>query len=72
MAISLLIAFLYGSMIFNMLPVSELFDNSISWEGHLSGGITGLLAAIIFRNKGPQKPEEPFEDEIDEEEDILI
>lgn len=71
MAISLLIAFLYGSMVFNMLPVSELLDNSISWEGHLSGGITGLLAAIIFRNNGPQKPEDPFEDEIDEEEEYI-
>lgn len=70
MAISLLVAFLYGSLVFNMLPVSELVDYNISWEGHLSGGITGLLAAVIFRNKGPQKPESSFDNETgDEEED---
>jgi len=68
MAISLLVVFLYGSIVFNMLPVSELVDYSISWEGHLSGGITGLFAAVIFRNKGPQKPEEePDEEEMEEE-----
>ena len=63
MAISLLVAFLYGSMVFNMLPVSELVYDNMSWEGHLAGGITGLFAAILFRNKGPQKPEEPIEED---------
>ena len=71
LAISLLVVFLYGSIVFNMLPVSELVDSSVSWEGHLSGGVTGLLAAVIFRNDGPQKPEEPFEEESEEEEDTL-
>jgi len=68
MAISLLVVFLYGSLVFNMLPIAELADYSISWEGHLSGGITGLLAAVIFRNKGPQKPDGPFDKETDDEE----
>jgi len=71
MAISLLVAFLYGSIVFNMLPVSELIYNDISWEGHLSGGVTGLLTAVVFRNSGPQKPEElPEEDDEEEEEEI--
>ena len=69
MAISLLVVFLYGSMVFNMFPVSELVYDNMSWESHLAGGITGLLAAVIFRNEGPQKPTEPFEDETDEEEE---
>ncbi len=69
MAISLLVAFLYGSLVFNMLPVSELADYNISWEGHLSGGITGLLTAVIYRNKGPQKPAGPFDNEIEETEE---
>ena len=67
MAISLLVAFLYGSMVFNMLPVSELVYSNMSWEGHLAGGIIGLFAAILFRNKGPQKPEEPIEEDDDGE-----
>jgi len=69
LAISLLVTFLYGSIIFSMLPVYELVDSTISWEGHLSGGITGLFAAIIFRNQGPQKPAGPFDNEIEEEEE---
>ena len=65
-AVSLLVVFLYGSIVWNMFPVSEYIDPTISWEGHLSGAISGLLCALIFINKGPQKPE--LEDD-DEEED---
>lgn len=72
MAISLLVAFLYGSMVFNMLPVSELVHKNISWEGHLAGGLIGLITAIIFRDKGPQKPESPFDNETDNEEESEI
>ncbi len=67
-SISLLVAFLYGSMIWNMFPISELVDKSISWEGHLSGAIAGFVWAVIFRNSGPQKPPEPIEEEEEEEE----
>lgn len=72
MAISLLVAFLYGSIVFNMLPVSELVYNDISWEGHLSGAIVGLLSAVVFKNYGPQKPEEIEEEEETKEEDNHI
>ena len=41
-----------------------------SWEGHLSGAIAGTIAALLFRKKGPQRPE-PFKDEEDNEEDII-
>jgi len=44
-ALSLLVVFLYGSMIWYTLPIEE----GISWEGHLSGLITGLLFALIFK-----------------------
>jgi membrane associated rhomboid family serine protease len=67
-AVSLIVVFLYGSIIWNMFPVAELVDYSISWEGHLSGAISGLICAAIFRKEGPQKPEETDEDEEEEEE----
>jgi membrane associated rhomboid family serine protease len=51
-ALSLLVVFLYGSMIWYVFPVKE----GMSWEGHLGGLITGLLFAIIFR-KAIAKPE---------------
>ncbi len=67
MAISLLVVFLYGSTLWNMFPIAEIIDPSISWEGHLSGAINGLICAFIFRKYGPQKSEENEENESNEE-----
>ena len=50
-ALSLLMVFLYGSMIWYTLPV----DESISWEGHLAGFVTGFVFALIFK-KNLAKP----------------
>lgn len=71
-AVSLVVAFIYGSTIWSMLPIAELVDVSISWEGHLSGAISGLIIAVIFREQGPQRPakiwiEDDEEDDVDEE-----
>lgn len=55
-AVSMIVAFIYGSTVWSIFPVTELVDPSISWEGHLSGAIGGLLMAVIFRKQGPQKP----------------
>ena len=49
-ALSLVVVFLYGSMIWYIFPV----EKQISWEGHLSGFVVGFLFAIIFKNQGPQ------------------
>lgn len=57
-SVSLLVAFIYGSSIWSIFPVAEYVDAEISWEGHLSGFIGGLFAAVIFRKRGPQKPPE--------------
>ena len=64
-AVSLIVIFLYGSMIWYILPVKE----EISWEGHLSGFIVGILFSFIYRNYGPQPikyhwEEEEYEDEL--------
>lgn len=69
MAISMLVAFLYGSTVWNMLPISELVDANTSWEGHLSGAISGLILAIVFRKNGPQKPKDFEEEEEEDNED---
>lgn len=63
-AISLLVTFLYGGLIWNMLPYFT--PSGISWEGHLSGAIIGTICAFSFMGYGPQKPD-PFANEQEEE-----
>jgi len=60
-AASLLVIFLYGSMIWGVLPIYD----GVSWEGHLAGLLAGLLMAFFYRNEGP-KPKK-YQWEIDEE-----
>jgi membrane associated rhomboid family serine protease len=66
MAYSLIIIFLYGSIVWGFFP--QLFpDKHISWEGHLAGAITGITLAFFYRNEGPEKKvyfEEEEEDEV--------
>jgi membrane associated rhomboid family serine protease len=45
-SVSLLVGFLYGSMIWGVLPIRPY----MSWELHLSGAIMGAILAIVFRN----------------------
>ncbi len=67
--ISLIMVFLYGSFIWGMIP-SLAIPQNISWEGHLSGAIIGVLLAIFLRKEGPQKEVYLWEDEEDNEEEI--
>jgi membrane associated rhomboid family serine protease len=60
-AVSMLIIFLYGSMIWGVLPTKE----HISWEGHLSGFMAGIIVAIFYRKEGPKRKK--YQWEIDEE-----
>ena len=55
-ALSLIIIFLYGSMIWYVLPIKD----GMSWEGHLSGFLVGLIFAVFYRNKGIIKEEHQF------------
>ena len=70
MAISMFVVFLYGGMVWGILPMKS----HISWEGHLSGAFAGLILAYWFRNYGP--PKQIYQYEIDElieeqEEDVI-
>ena len=43
--VSIMVWFLYGSMIWGVLPIKP----NMSWELHLTGAIMGVLLAIIYR-----------------------
>lgn len=45
-SVSLLVGFLYGSMVWGVLPIRP----NMSWEMHLSGAMTGLLLAVLYRH----------------------
>jgi membrane associated rhomboid family serine protease len=68
-ALSLLIVFLYGGMVWGVLPT----DPKISFESHLFGALTGIVCAFIFRKNDPPKvydwEEENYEDEIEDDTD---
>ena len=66
---SLLIVFLYGSMVWGMFPFSV--KENVSWQGHLMGFIVGLILAFLFRKKGPQKKVYEWEDEEFEDNDEI-
>jgi len=66
MAITLIVAFLYGGLIWGVFP--QFFPKEkISWEGHLMGLLAGMILAIYFRKIGPQRPRFDWEDEEDDE-----
>jgi membrane associated rhomboid family serine protease len=52
-ALSLLIVFLYGSMVWGLFP--GIYKN-VSWESHMLGFFSGIVLAIRYRKEGPQQP----------------
>lgn len=64
-ALSLLIVFLYGSMVWGLFP--GVYKN-VSWESHMLGFFSGVLLSIAFRNAGPQQPVYKWLEEDDSEE----
>ena len=66
--ISLIMVFLYGSLIWGMIP-SLAIPQNISWEGHLSGALIGILLAIFLRKEGPQKEVYHWEEDDEEDDD---
>ena len=66
--ISLIMVFLYGSFIWGMIPAFAK-PQHISWEGHLSGAIVGVVLALVFKKEGPQKEVHHWEEDEDDEDD---
>ncbi|PRX53689.1 rhomboid family intramembrane serine protease [Flagellimonas meridianipacifica] len=68
-ALSLIVVFVYGSMIWYIFPVKD----GISWEGHLSGFLTGLLLALLLKVYAPQEKKYDWEKEdFDEKSDPFL
>ncbi len=69
MALALIIAFLYGSMVWGVFP--EFFpEKNISWESHLMGIIAGAVLAVYYRKEGPQKKIYEWEEDEEDDDDI--
>lgn len=73
LAMALLVVFLYGSLFWGLFPIEE----RISFEGHLSGAVTGLILSVLFRKKGPAPTiwrwaDDEDEEEVEEVPDILV
>jgi len=58
-ALSLIVVFIYGSMLWYIFPV----DDAISWEGHLGGFITGFLSALFIKVPIPETKKYDWEKE---------
>jgi len=63
-SLSLIIVFVYGGMVWGVLPLIE----GMSWESHLFGAITGLILSFAFaKSKIPDIPDEnQIDDDIQE------
>lgn len=65
LTIALVVTFLYGSMFWGLLPI----DPSISWDGHLSGAIAGVLLSLWFKEQGPPRQKFDWEEDDDDNDD---
>ena len=60
-ALSLIVIFVYGSLFWGLFPIQL----EMSWEGHLSGFLSGLIFAWSYRDELPVRKK--YQWEIDEE-----
>ena len=68
-ALSLVVVFIYGSLLWYIFPIKD----EISWEGHLGGFITGLVLAIFLKTETPSPKKFDWEHEdYNEEEDEFL
>ena len=65
LSISLLVAFLYGSMVWGIFPLEE----NISWEAHLTGMVAGIILAFYYKDFGPPANIGQWKTDIPDDED---
>ncbi len=68
-ALSLTVVFIYGGLLWFIFPIKD----GISWEGHLSGFLTGLVLATILKTKLPQEKKYAWQEEdyMEEEDEFM-
>ncbi len=67
LALSLLVVFFYGSLVWGVLPI----EDTVSWEAHLGGAFAGFGLAIYYRKSPPRSKKyswELVEEEVEEAE----
>ena len=68
-AVSFLIVFIYGSLVWGVFPMEE----KVSWQGHLGGSITGIaLAAYYYDGPINKKESEKIELSIEEKTQVAL
>ena len=60
-AVALLVIFIYGGLFWGLFPIHK----NVSWEGHLTGFIAGILVSFICRKDGPKRKKYNWEIEED-------
>jgi membrane associated rhomboid family serine protease len=63
--LSLIVVFLYGSLIWGMFP----YDPDISWEAHWVGFLSGIVLSVLFRKEGPPDDVQPDWMQTDEDDE---
>jgi len=63
LTLSVVVVFLYGGLVWGLLPIRP----EISWEGHLSGAISGVVLALYYRKYVIRR--EKFDWELEEEDE---
>lgn len=58
-AISMIVVFLYGGLLWYLFPI----DPKISWEGHLSGFMVGLVLAFLLKQQTIENKKYAWEQE---------
>jgi membrane associated rhomboid family serine protease len=65
-ALSLIVFFLYGSMVVSIFPL----EPGISFESHFFGAASGILAAFLFQRLDPPPAEKHYDWEDEAEDDL--
>lgn len=62
LTLSVVVVFLYGGLVWGMLPIRP----EISWEGHLWGAVSGIALAVYYRKYGLRRHKFDWEEEEEE------